>query len=152
MKTLSDPSARLALLDRLGRLTPDSARLWGRMSPHQAVCHLSDSFKVVMGARPAKAVDTFASRTLFRFIALHTSMPWPKGVPTGEAVDQERGGTKPVDFARDANELRSLIERFAATPRDFTFKPHPFFGPLTEREWMHWAHRHSDHHLRQFGV
>ncbi|MGE3404237.1 MAG: DUF1569 domain-containing protein [Vicinamibacterales bacterium] len=44
-----------------------------------------------------------------------------------------------------------LIERFAASPRDFAFQPHPFFGPLSEREWLHWAWRHTDHHLRQFG-
>jgi len=152
MATLANPSEKQALLDRVSQLRPDSARQWGRMSPHHAVCHLNDSFKVVMGERPTKLVDTLVSRTLFRFIALHTSMPWPKGVPTGAAVDQERGGTKPTEFARDVNALRSLIARFTATPRDFTIRRHPFFGPLTDREWMHWAHRHTDHHLRQFGV
>lgn len=152
MRTVANPADTAALLHRLSQLTPASPRQWGRMSPHQAVCHLADSFRVITGERPAKAVDTALSRTVFRFVALHTPLPWPRGVPTGEAVDQERGGSRPVEFARDAGELRRLIERFAATPRDFVFQPHPFFGPLSQREWLHWAWRHTDHHLRQFGV
>jgi hypothetical protein len=152
MRTVANPSDTAALLHRLSQLTPGSQRRWGKMSPHQAVCHLADSFKVITGERPAKAVDGLLSRTLLRFIALNTTLPWPKGAPTGEAVDQERGGTRPIEFARDATELRTLIERFAAAPRDFGFRPHPFFGPLTEREWLHWAWRHTDHHLRQFGL
>jgi hypothetical protein len=128
VRTVADSAEKDALLQRLARLSPDSPRQWGRMSPHQAVCHLSDSFKVITGERRAKAVDTILSRTLFRFVALNTALPWPRGVPTGEAVDQERGGSRPVEFARDVEELRTLIERFAASPRDFAFQPHPFLG------------------------
>ncbi len=152
MRSVANPSDKAALLQRLAQLTPESPRRWGRMSPHQAVCHLADSFKVIIGERPAKSVATLLTRTVFRFVALNTPLPWPKGAPTGKEVDQEAGGTRPLDFARDMNELRMLIERFAARPRDFAFQPHPAFGALTEREWLHWAWRHTDHHLRQFGL
>jgi hypothetical protein len=152
MATLANPADADALLRRLARFEAASPRQWGRMSPHQAICHLSDSFKVVMGERASESVANRASRTIFSFVALHTGMPWPKGVPTGRAVDAERGGSKPIEFGHDLAELRSLVERFIATPRDFTIQPHPFFGALTDREWMVWGWRHLDHHLRQFGL
>ena len=29
---------------------------------------------------------------------------------------------------------------------------HPIFGPLTVRQWGVQGYKHTDHHLRQFGV
>jgi len=152
MHTFARSADHADILQRLARLTPESRRLWGRMSPHQVVCHLSDSYKVVIGERPVAGSPTLLGRTLIRFIALSTPMAWPKGTPTMKEVDQDFGGTRPEEFTRDMSELGALIERVAATPRDFTWASHPLFGPLTEREWLHWAWRHPDHHLRQFGL
>jgi Protein of unknown function (DUF1569) len=30
--------------------------------------------------------------------------------------------------------------------------PHPVFGAMTARDWNRVLYRHTDHHLRQFGV
>jgi len=46
-------------------------------------------------------------------IALHSMFPWPHGVKTMPEVDQEIGGTKPVEFERDKRALEALIEQFA---------------------------------------
>ncbi len=51
MKSLADPAVQEELLSRLRRVRPDTPRRWGRMSAPQMVCHLSDSFKGVMGLR-----------------------------------------------------------------------------------------------------
>ena len=153
MSTLTYPGIKESLLRRLDRLRPDSPRQWGRMNAHQAVCHLNDSFKGIIGLRPASPDETWFSRRVLRVIALHTPLPWPKGgVPTRPEVDQEKGGTRPGDFAADVAELHALIDRFGASQRDFEFQPHPAFGTLSESEWMRWAYRHVDHHLKQFGV
>ena len=66
-------------------------------------------------------------------------------------LDQQSGGTAPVEFARDMGELRSLLERFTKQPRDFTWAVHPHFGAMGEKQWMRLAFLHADHHLRQFG-
>jgi hypothetical protein len=29
---------------------------------------------------------------------------------------------------------------------------HAVFGAMTATDWYRWAYRHTDHHLRQFGV
>jgi len=150
-ETLADPALRAALVARLQRLAPDSPRQWGRMTPHQAICHLSDSFRDMMSATPISSVATPFSRTFVRWIALHSGLPWPHGVKTRPEVDQEIGGTKPVEFGRDRHQLEGLIEQFAARSGN-DLQPHPMFGRMTTTEWQHWGWRHTDHHLRQFGV
>ncbi len=67
-------------------------------------------------------------------------------------MDQEIGGTRPVEFDGDVRELRRLLERFTRQPRDFSWRPHPIFGEMTEKDWMRWGYLHMDHHFRQFGV
>jgi hypothetical protein len=152
VQTLANRVDKASILGRLERLTQNSPRQWGRMSPHQAVCHLSDSFRVAMGRREASQAQTWFNRTVGRFVALHTAVPWPHGVPTRPEVDQLIGGTTPVEFAHDLRELAVAIEAFTASPRNFIFRSHPGFGPLTDREWMIWGNKHMDHHLRQFGA
>jgi hypothetical protein len=152
MKNLQSPQDREELLARLQRVNTGSARQWGRMTPHQMLCHLSDSFRVVMGEKASEQRDNFLSRSLVKWIALYLPAPWPKGVKTMAASDQEREGTPPVEFERDRRELITLFERFARAQKDFSFKPHPMFGELTEAEWLRWGYLHCDHHLRQFGV
>jgi hypothetical protein len=150
-QTLGDPDQRAALVARLQRLAPDSPRQWGRMTPHQAICHLSDSFRSMMSPVAISSVATPWSRTVIKWFALRAPMKWPQGVPTRPEVDQMIGGTKPVEFVRDRRQLEALIEQFAARNGD-DFQPHPMFGRMTRGEWQRWGWRHTDHHLRQFGV
>jgi len=147
---LDAPGAADELKARLSRLTPDTQRRWGTMSPHEMICHLADSYRTGTGEHAVSRADTIASRTIIRYIALHTPLPWPAGVPTRPEVDPKRSGTKPADFDADRKRLADIITQFAA-PRE-RYAPHPGFGPLTRREWMIWGYRHADHHLRQFGV
>ena len=85
-----------------------------------------------------------------RFVALQLPFPWPHGVKTRPDVDQERGGTRPGDFAADVAELIRACERFAAGGA--TPESHYLFGRLSAEEWGRWGYRHMDHHLRQFGA
>jgi hypothetical protein len=149
---LADSSQRAALVERLRHLAPNSARQWGRMTPHQAVCHLSDAFRAIMGTKPAASIATPLTRTMVKWIALHGPMQWPKGtIKTMPEVDQEIGGTKPLEFARDRDELEALMAQFAGK-QEHELQPHPMFGRLTTQQWRRWGWLHMDHHLRQFGV
>ena len=148
LKTFAQPEARNAILRRLGNLRVDSPRLWGRMSAHQTICHLSDSLRSMMGERP---ISTLRRSTALKWPALYLPFPWPRGIKTRPEVDQFVGGTKPADFAVDMASLLILLERIASPTPDFTWQPHPIFGPLSQWQWMRWAYLHADHHLRQFG-
>jgi hypothetical protein len=151
MQTLDSTGINL-LLDRLQHIHPETRALWGKMNAHQMVCHLDDSFDLAMGDRAASDDITFFNRTLIKWVALKTPLPWPKGVPTRPEMDQLGGGTRPVEFSHDKAALAAAIERFARQPRAFRFGRHPMFGEMTDWEWMRWGYLHADHHFRQFGV
>ena len=149
MSTLADPNVRTTCYERLARLKPDSGRKWGRMTAHQMVCHLNDSFLVGMGDKYASPASNAFTRTVVKWVALRSPLPWPHGVATRPEVEQGRGGTAPVEWGRDCDELRRLIGAFAERE---TFGKHPIFGEMSQVDWRVWGYRHVDHHFRQFGV
>jgi len=134
---------------RIARIQPASVRQWGTMTPHEMICHLGDSFEAVLGDRTASSKENVVSRTLVKWIALHTSLTWPQGVPTRPEVNPREKGTKPVEFERDRTRVLELMQRFVRP--DTRCVRHPIFGSLTRDEWMRWGYAHVDHHLRQFG-
>jgi hypothetical protein len=149
-RSLTDPGAVDALVARLGKLHEKRPRAWGKMTAHEMLCHLGDSFAGVLGERPIAPADTWVNRTIVKYIALHTTLAWPKGSPTRPEVDQTKGGTRPETFDRDRDRVVALMRRFAQA--DARYDRHPIFGPMTREEWMIWGYRHTDHHLRQFAV
>ncbi len=153
MKTLARQRDKVEILQRLRVLDPESPRRWGRMSPHQMVCHLTDSLRVMTGektARPTTGPAVVLHRTVVKWIALWLPVRWPPGIPTMPEVDQEKGGTKPVAFAADRAQLESLVD--LVTTQCFDKGVHPLFGRMSWRGWLRWAYLHMDHHLRQFGA
>jgi hypothetical protein len=149
MSTLASPEVQSACFDRIVRLSPSGRPLWGRMTAHQMICHLNDSFRVATGEKYASPDTNLFKRSLVRWVALHTPFPWPHGVPTRPEIEQGKGGTKPAHWDSDCTELRELIPAFAQRK---TFAAHPIFGEMSQRDWLIWGYRHVDHHLRQFGV
>ena len=152
MKTLARASDRDEILHRLREVRPDSARRWGRMSAHQMVCHLSDSFLVVTGQKAVSHATGPLQRTIVKWIALYLPVRWPAGIRTRPEVDQELGGTKPADFAADVARLEALVELITTPTKAPGWQAHPLFGTMSEAAWLRWAYLHMDHHLRQFGV
>jgi hypothetical protein len=148
--SLQDPANVDELLARVARVGPASVRQWGTMTPHGMLCHLSDAFLVLLGEKRASRADTWVSRNVVKWIALHTSLPWPKGIRTRPEVDQNIGGTKPLEFEHDRARVADLIQRFVRP--DTQYGPHPMFGAMTRDECLLWGYAHVDHHLRQFGV
>jgi len=152
MKTLTNTTDRLAIERRLGLVRPDLARRWGKMSAHQMVCHLTDSFRGVMGEKAVVVKPGTFGRGLLKWMALYSRVPWPHGVKTMPEMDQLIGGTPPLEFEEDREALRVLLERFTREPRDFVWRKHPIFLVMNDVDWMRWGYLHMDHHFRQFGV
>jgi len=151
VKSLANSADKQDVLRRLARVQSDSQRRWGRMSAHQMICHLADGFHLYTGEKQVAPVGGIYPSRVLRWFALWAPMKWPKGFQTMKELDQQGGGgTSPSEFARDQQELTALLERFTATPRDYTFPEHPHFGAMSERDWMRLGYLHADHHLRQF--
>jgi len=152
MKTLARQRDKAEILHRLRKLRAESVPRWGRMSPHQMVCHLSDSFRMVVGQKPVSHATSLLHRTIVKWIALYLPLPWPAGIRTRPEIDQELGGTRPVDFAADVAQLEALLELITAQTRSVDRQLHPTLGTMSDAAWLRWGYLHMDHHLRQFGA
>jgi hypothetical protein len=122
------------------------------MSPHQAVCHMIDAFRMGLGHTAVTHATGPLQRTMIKWIALYAPLSWPSGVRTSPEIDQELGGLRPSDFAADVARLEATMEIFVAQRRDVDWPLHPIFGRLSHRAWLRWGYLHMDHHLRQFGA
>lgn len=150
MRTLRNPQDKIELLRRLKSIRPDSPRRWGKMTPHQMLCHLSDAYRVYVGEKKVAPARVPLPRPLLVFFAVWVPLPWPHGFPTAPEVDQQIGGTPPVEFGRDVHELEAMIERYAKLPPDHAWPEHPAFGRMSPAAWMRLGYLHADHHFRQF--
>jgi len=151
MKSLAQERYILEIQRRLKTVTPDCKRQWGQMSPHQMICHLSDSFLAVTGRKHVSMATSPWHRTVIKWIALYAPLRWPQGVPTRPEIDQEFGGTRPSDFADDVALLETLFAQFTDEIDSINGQAHPIFGSMSKSDWLRWAYLHMDHHLRQFG-
>lgn len=151
MKTLARERDKAEVVRRLSQLRSDSARRWGRMSPHQMVCHLADSLSMALGEKRVEDASGVIRRTILKWIVLYVPVRWPPGIRTSPEIDQQLGGTRPADFSADLAQLVALLERFDAGARAHG-RMHPIFGRMTKRAWLRWGYLHIDHHLRQFGL
>ena len=148
MPTVADPGTLASLVARLGRLTPETQRRWGTMSAGEMLCHLGDANAGVLdpevGRRPRRR------RPVVKWLALVSPLHWPHGLVTPKVVDPKAGGTRPGPFDRDR--VRA-IDSLNAISEATTMSPtHSVFGPMSVRDWQRWAWKHTDHHLRQFGL
>ena len=129
MRTLLNQRDQKEVLDRLSKVRPDSQRRWDSMSVHQMICHLSDSFRVALGEKHVSSSSTLFKRTIYKWAALWVPLPWPHGIKTRLEMDQQQGGTLPVEFSSDVETLRTLFEQFCGWKRDFA--AHAMFGQLS---------------------
>ena len=152
MKTLAREPCKTEILRRLRTVRPESVRRWGRMSPHQMICHLSDSFRMAMHQKSVSDASGPLQRTLVKWIALYGPLRWPPGILTRPEIDQQCAGTRPVAFDADVAELETLLELVTTRDKTLSWASHPIFGRMSHAAWLRWAYLHMDHHLRQFGA
>ena len=135
---------------RLSRLTPGHARVWGTLAPGEMLRHLIDALQMALGERSVRMLDNILTRSVIKYGALHTSFPWPKGLPTMPEADPKKRGSRPGDFDADRQLVMALMRRLVEPGA--RYGKHPAFGELTRHEWLVWAYRHADHHFRQFAI
>jgi hypothetical protein len=156
MKSVADRTALRQLVERLNALEPDTPRKWGTLSAGEMLCHLGDATSSVLkrGASESAGPSPTAPQRhpILKWIALRSPLPWPHGLTTPAAVDPHVGGTKAGDFAADRERAIAGLRAVAAAPASSLAASHGAFGSMTIHDWHRWAYRHTDHHLRQFGV
>lgn len=150
-KNILDTAAKASMQERIAKMRPDSQRLWGKMNASECLCHMADQIRMTLGHLPVKDQSNFMSRTLAKMLVM-AGMPAPKGkVETAPEINAQKQGTKPTEFEADRRLLLGLIDEFLKTSDTFRYQVHPFFGPLSRKQWGKLIYTHLDHHLHQFG-
>ena len=93
-KSLSNATARQELLDRLDRLSPESARVWGTMTAHQMLAHLADWMLMAKGELKTAPIERVLRYPPLKQLAIYW-LPFPRGVPTAP----ELKGRKPLAWS-----------------------------------------------------
>ena len=116
------------------------------MTAPQMVVHLIEAYRLRDGDLKIQR-KPFPLRSLVKIIALYL-LPFPKGAPTA----RELLTRKPTTWDADVAALRALILSCSEPSPAAVVGDHPLFGTMTVKDWGVLLHKHTDHHLRQFGV
>jgi hypothetical protein len=140
---------RTAILQRIGSVTSASVPRWGQMNVKAMLNHLRQSALMALGELSVASKSKRAFQVFpIKHLILHV-VPFPKSAPTAPELLVVPDAAS-IDAIR--SELVSLVERIGAGPREGDGPVHPLFGRLSFREWGVATYKHTDHHLRQFGV
>lgn len=147
MKSISDPKTRNELVARINNLSPDSTAQWGEMTVYQMLKHCRLWEEMVLGKTLYK--QAFIGK-IFGKMALKGMLkddsPVKKNMPTVPGFKITDDG----DIATERAKWIALIEEHNHTTHpNFV---HPFFGKMSPQQTGQFAYKHTDHHLRQFGV
>jgi hypothetical protein len=139
------------IIRRINNLTPENKARWGKMNVSQMLCHCTDGLRMATGEREVKDKSNFIFRTILKPLVIHV-LPMPKGAPTAAEINPMRDGTQPTEFESDRQTLIACIENICSLPESHAWARHAAFGKMNRRQWGLLAHKHIDHHLKQFGV
>lgn len=146
MKSMWNEDDRRELRQRIAALDAAARPRWGKMNAPQMVAHLTDATKMALGELPVAG-----KRMPLRYPPLKQLMmvlPFPKGAPTAP----ELIARAPAPWGTEIADLGAAMDRLVRLPANFAWPEHPAFGKLSRRAWGVLTYKHTDHHLRQFGV
>jgi hypothetical protein len=148
MNTAWDPAIRSSFVDRVKTLSADTKPRWGKMNASAMMAHINDSLRMALGDLPVKSKNLPLRykpiRTLFIYY-----LPMPKGAPTAPELIARCSGASLED---ERQAFTELMRRCGVLAPGAKMGEHPAFGDLSYDEYGALIAKHTDHHLRQFGL
>lgn len=149
MQSLFDVEQNAEMVTRIRALPGDRKPEWGKLDAGRMLAHCQIPFRIASGEQEMKR--SFLGFLLGRLVkkAVVGPKPFKRGLPT----DKRFIPAGPCDAAAEKGRLVELVEQFnQAGPKGVACDQHPFFGTMTPQNWDALLWKHTDHHLRQFGV
>jgi hypothetical protein len=149
MNSIFDKTSNEAMLARINKLTVENKPLWGKMDAAQMCKHCTLAIDVAFGKMNLKL--NFAMRLLGKILKkkvlyggeMKKNSPTAKEFIVTDTLELEVTKTALLNnFSRLASEGKSAIK----------VMDHPFWGKMTFEDWDALLWKHTDHHLKQFGV
>ncbi|WP_222835042.1 DUF1569 domain-containing protein [Flagellimonas ruestringensis] len=150
MKNIHDPVVREQLIERIEQLDGDKKAQWGKMTVFQMLRHNNYWNGWILGTEDHTYKQAFLGK-IFGKTALKRTIkdekPFDRNIPTPQQFKvKELYG----DLEAEKAKWISLIHHYGnySNP-NFV---HGFFGKMTKEQIGILVYKHTDHHLRQFGV
>jgi hypothetical protein len=137
-------------IERINKLSPTSAPLWGKMTVAKMLKHLCVPYKQIKSKNP-KAAPWYLRIMLQLFYKkiMTNETPYAHNMPTAKnfIIKEE------PEFEQVKTDLiQHLLDIKALGPEAFEGRKHVALSTLSAKEWDNLLYKHLDHHLRQFGV
>ncbi|MEO7133228.1 MAG: DUF1569 domain-containing protein [Vicinamibacterales bacterium] len=146
--TIWDTSVRASIAARAQRVTADAKPGWGKMNASAMMAHINDSLRMALGDLPVKSKNLPLRYKPIRKLFIYY-LPMPKGAPTAPELIARCQNAVLED---EKQAFADLIKRCATIKPGTMLGEHPAFGDLSYDEYGALIAKHTDHHLRQFGV
>jgi hypothetical protein len=150
MKTIFDNPTREELVTRIQRVTEDKQAQWGKMSVYQMLRHNTYWNEWILGKNDYIYKQSFIGK-IFGKIALKRMIkdeqPFDKNIPTSE---QFKPKSINGDLELEVSKWSTLIREYERYNNPNFI--HDFFGKMSKEQIGILVYKHTDHHLRQFGV
>jgi hypothetical protein len=148
MKTIFDPAVRTELMERVNTLTSEAPTLFGHMKAPQGLHHINSAFQMYLGELNSPYHGNIFLAAILRLVTFSPiPIPKEKGKTTPPLISE---GT--YDLEAEKMRFGSLLERVTTQPKMHEWPIHPIFGKLTVDQYGKLGYKHTDHHLKQFGV
>lgn len=149
MNSIYDKAANDSMIARINKLTPESKALWGKMNAAQMCRHCAIAIDIAFGKGDLKVnflmklLGKMLKKKVFYGGEMGKNSPTAKEFIITENLDLEKTKAELItNFSRFASEGKSVIKTMN----------HPFWGKMTYEDWDALMWKHTDHHLKQFGV
>lgn len=150
MKSIFDKATRDELITRIRLLNENNKPLWGKMNVYQMTKHNTYWNGWVLGKDNHTYKQSFMGK-VFGKMALKSMIkdekPFDKNIPTSYQFKMKETN----------GDLKSEKSKWISLTKDYeNFNNpefiHDFFGKMTKNQIGILVFKHTDHHLRQFGV
>ena len=147
MSSIYDRTDNEAIIARINSLNPESKALWGKMTVDQMCKHCNAVVQIGFGKQTLKT--NFLLRILGKLLKNKAfNNDFGKNSPTAKELKFEDS----YNFESSRKELAESFSQLAQGSHVIKVMDHPFWGKMTFEDWDKLIWRHTDHHLRQFGV
>lgn len=138
------------VIERIGKLTPNTTPQWGKMNAAQMLAHCNVPYEMVYESiHPKPNAFMVWLISLMAKDTVVSEKPYPRNTRTAPAflIKGEH------DFEKEKSRVISYITRTQQLGEGhFDQKLSNSFGKLSITEWNNMFYKHLDHHLTQFGV
>ncbi|WP_179353779.1 DUF1569 domain-containing protein [Winogradskyella vidalii] len=150
MKTIFNNNTRAQLISRIEKLNNESERQWGKMNVIQMLKHNTYWNGWILGTEHHTYKQAFIGK-IFGKIALKRMIkddkPFAKNIPTS---DQFKPQAKVGDLESEKLNWIDMLRNYKNYNNPYFI--HDFFGKMTKEQIGILVYKHTDHHLKQFGV